>query len=175
MKRATNSPEAYRLYLDAKYLLDTRRGLEARELAKKNLNTAIRLDPNFALAYTILAGMEADAPTQESYQRMKILAKKALDVDENLKEARVIYAMAIWRGDWSWTEAEKQIEILNRLEAKDWGDRNSDYTYFNRTGKIRESARIYRIEIGKICCSAARRNCGLLLREKLRQSRRTES
>lgn len=95
MKRATTSPEAYRLYLDAKYLILSRKGGEARELAKKNLNTAIQIDPKFASAYTLWAEIEADAPTQEAYQRMKSLAKKALDLDENETRARVLYAVAV--------------------------------------------------------------------------------
>lgn len=139
MKRSTTSPEAYRLYLDARYLIYSRKGGEARELAKKNLNTAIQLDPKFALAYALLADMEADAPTQESYQRMKVFSKKAIDLDENLKEARVLYAMAIWRGDWNWAEAEKQLAIANRLDAKDWGANSLKTLVLIGQGKFNEA------------------------------------
>lgn len=118
MKRFTTSSEAYRLYLDAKYIVYSRKGGEARELARKNLYTAIQLDPNFALAYTLLALMESTEPTREAYQRMKVLATKALELDENLREAHVYYGMAVWRGDWNWTEAEKHFEKANRLEPK---------------------------------------------------------
>ncbi len=87
----------------------------------------------------LLADMESSAPTRESYQRMKVLAKKAVDLDENLKEARVLYAMAIWRGDWNWDEAEKQLKIANRLEAKDWGANSLFTLVLIGQGKFKEA------------------------------------
>ena len=106
MKRYTTSAEAYRLYLDAFYLRNKRSGSEALILAQKNYKRAIELDPNFALAYVGLADLEVFSPSRQSYERMKFLARKAIEIDESLGEAHETYGFAVWRGDWNWREAE---------------------------------------------------------------------
>jgi pentatricopeptide repeat protein len=117
MKRYTTSSEAYRLYLDAFYLRRKRSGSEALILAKKNYERAIDLDPNFALAYIGLANLEVYSPSRQSYERMKFLSRKAIEIDESLGEAHEAYGFAVWRGDWNWQKAETHFHRAVELSS----------------------------------------------------------
>ena len=125
MKRYTTSAEAYRLYLDAYYLRSKRSGGEALIQAEKNYKRAIDLDPNFAMAYVGLANLQIYSPNRQAYERMKFLARKAIEIDESLGEAHEAYGFAVWRGDWNWQEAEthfrRAIE-LNPNSSSGYGE-----------------------------------------------------
>lgn len=118
IKRYTTSAEAYRLYLDARYLWENRSGNEGQLIAKKNYERAIELDPNFALAYVGLANLLINKPSKENYRQIEILANSALTIDQNLGEAYEILGFALWRGDWSWTEAEENFRRGIELSPK---------------------------------------------------------
>ncbi len=93
-KRWTTNEEAYRLYLQAMYLYDKRdqaSALRAIEL----LEQAVRLDPNYALAwagkahvhrsYARIGGRKTNH--QEEYKKSIEAINKALTLDANLSEA----------------------------------------------------------------------------------------
>ena len=86
-KRGTNNEEAYRLYLQGAALADKRHEEDVRK-AIEYFEQAIRLDPNYALAYARLAdSLIAWGDTPEQYLKAKTAIEKALAIDDNLAEA----------------------------------------------------------------------------------------
>lgn len=132
-KRATDSPQAYQLYLAG--LLHARRGnLEGFKKALDYLDQAVVLDPNFALAfaampaiYSNLADINGLDPA-EAVARGRAAAEKALELDEMLAEAHNGLAV-IKRHEWDWPGAESEfkraIELNPNLAAA-----HSNYALF---------------------------------------------
>jgi serine/threonine protein kinase/Tfp pilus assembly protein PilF len=115
VKRHTEDPEAYNLYLKGLYFLckwseeGTQKGLEY-------FQQAIEADPNFALAYLGIAdiyttiGLLSLSPPQEIFQKAKDMLKKSLEIDNTLYDAHGTSAgIAFWR-DWNWKEAENEFK-----------------------------------------------------------------
>lgn len=104
-KRKTVNPQALDAYLKGVYSGD-----------KENFNQAIKLDPNFALAYTEIAksyfyrGLLGEVPPREAFLEMKQAALKALEKDNTLGEAHGYLAVAWLHYDLDWTEAEKEFK-----------------------------------------------------------------
>lgn len=120
-QRYTNNPEAYRLYLKARELYFTQDAdniLHSRALYEK----AIETDKNFALAYVGLAltysSFRGAISPKQAYEKMKMLCREALRIDENIGEAHGILALALWRGGWNWGEAEFHFKRANQLSPK---------------------------------------------------------
>src|SRR5262249_33832585 len=91
-RRYTKDAEAYRAYLRGRYFWNMRTA-EGFKKAIEELNRAIHLDPNYALAYAGLADIYTLA---EPYQaipgaicipKAKALAIRALEIDPELAEA----------------------------------------------------------------------------------------
>ena len=92
-KRGTSNEEAYRLYLQAMYLYEKRKVSDARKSVEL-LEHAVRLDPNYALAWAGLAHAHRTIANQgrntnihEEYQKSIEAINKALALDENLANA----------------------------------------------------------------------------------------
>jgi tetratricopeptide (TPR) repeat protein len=81
-KKYTEDPEAYRLYLQARFYLNKRVGKEF-EKAEGYLRQAIARDPNFALAYVGLAEFIG----QEERPKAKEYILRAIAIDSELSEA----------------------------------------------------------------------------------------
>ena len=103
-RRAVN-PKALDVYLKGVYSGD-----------KEYFNQAIKLDPDFALAYTRIAdgyffsGLFGDIPAREAFLKMKQAALKGLEKDNTLGEAHSYLALAWLHYDLDWTEAEKEFK-----------------------------------------------------------------
>ena len=104
-KRKTVNPKALDAYLKGVYSGDS-----------EYFDQAIRLDPDFALAYTKIAngyffkGLFGDIPPREAFLKMKQAALKALEKDSTLGEAHSYLALAWLHYDLNWTEAEKEFK-----------------------------------------------------------------
>jgi adenylate cyclase len=116
-KRATGIPQAYSLYLKGRVSLNTRTEKELKE-AIRDFESAIRHDPNFALAYTgladaysILASYSLEyVPPREAFPKAKIAAEKALALDDHLAEAHTSLGMIKFYYDWDWAGAEAEFK-----------------------------------------------------------------
>ncbi len=112
-KRYTNNEEAYRLYLQGMNLTDNRNDKDIRK-AVELFEQAIKLDPNYALAYVGLAyahrslSIYAGNPHEE-YQISKNLVEKALQLDGNLSEAFTILGEIQVTYEWDFSAAEKSF------------------------------------------------------------------
>src|SRR5216110_629213 len=112
-KKPTENPEAYRLYL-----------LGRNEFGKyseagwtssiRYYEQALKLDPNYALAYCGLADTYAYMggvvmPSKEAVAKEKEFAQKALELDPELPEAHLSLACALG-GAFDWRNAEIEFD-----------------------------------------------------------------
>src|SRR6266550_1659629 len=116
-KKSTENPEAHRLYLLGRY--------EFGKYSEAGWTTSIRyyeqalkLDPNYALAYCGLADTYAYMggvvmPSKEAVVKEKEFAQKALELDPELPEAHLSLACALG-GAFDWRNA--QIEFDRAIE-----------------------------------------------------------
>jgi serine/threonine protein kinase/Flp pilus assembly protein TadD len=129
-KRYTENVEAYNLYLKGRHLWNkrTEQGLKK---AIEYFEQALRLDPDYALAYAGLGdaynmlGGYIFLPPKEAFSKAKSAAKKALEIDETLTEAHASLALAMEYYDYDWSGAEQEykraIELNpNYASAHQW-------------------------------------------------------
>jgi len=112
-KKPTENPEAHRLYLLGRY--------EFAKYTQTGWNNAIRyyeqalkLDPEFALAYCGLADNYAYMgsvvmPEKEAIAKEKEFAQKALELDPELAEAHMSFALGLV-ADYDWRNGLKEFD-----------------------------------------------------------------
>lgn len=114
-KQYTNSNEAYQLYLKGRFHFAKRTKddiLRSIDLFQQ----AIKLDPNFALAYVGVAESYSVAPSypymspQEANPLAKAAVEKALAIDPDLPEAHTVAGMIAATYDWDWAKAEREFK-----------------------------------------------------------------
>lgn len=113
VKSSTKNMEAYNLYLKSSHFWkkwtppDIRKSLEF-------LEQAIKLDDNFAKAYSALSGCYVylgafgQMPSTIAYPKAKEYAYKALQLDDSLPESHLSIAMVEFF-DWNWDAAYKSF------------------------------------------------------------------
>jgi DNA-binding winged helix-turn-helix (wHTH) protein/tetratricopeptide (TPR) repeat protein len=117
-RRGTNNEEAYRLYLHGRNLTMKRSG-GAHQEAIEYFEQAIKIDPNYALAYARMAHAyfgSAVGDRSDAAEKAKGLVRKALELDPNLAEA---LATRGWLGlayDWNYEAAER--DLLRAIELE---------------------------------------------------------
>ena len=113
-KRYTESTAAYQTYLKGRFYWN-KRTLEGLRRGVEYFQQAIRLDPDYALAYAGLAdshllmgSVEYGAlHPKEALQSAKIATLEALRLDGTLAEAHASLGY-VRLFDWDWSEAEKE-------------------------------------------------------------------
>ena len=116
-KKSTENPEAHRLYLLGRY--EFGKYSEAGWTSSvRYYEQALKLDPNYALAYCGLADTYAYMggvvmPSKEAVVKEKEFAQKALELDPELPEAHLSLACALG-GAFDWRNA--QIEFDRAIE-----------------------------------------------------------
>ena len=115
VKRQTENPEAYQLYLEGMY--QERKSTEnAFKKAVRYFEQAVEKDPNFALAHAGLAetySLLGDAgylPPREAWPKAKAQAMEALRIDDTLAEAHTSLALVREYADWDWSGAESEFK-----------------------------------------------------------------
>lgn len=109
------SPAAYELYLKGRFYWDkrTKQGLEQ---AIQYFEQAIKIDPNYALAYAGLADSYAllddwgDTAPRDSFPKARAAAEKAIAIDDSLAEAHASLGLVREAYDWDWAGAEKEFK-----------------------------------------------------------------
>jgi len=116
-RRGTTNEEAYRLYLQGKNLTMKRNVADAKK-AVEYLEQAIRLDPNFALAYAQMAHAyrKSGSGGEGEYEKIKEFINKALELDPNLSEAYVARADGYLLNEWNFAAVEKDLAKAIELE-----------------------------------------------------------
>jgi serine/threonine-protein kinase len=113
-KQYTENPNAEIAYLKGRYFLQKRSGTNV-EKSVEYLEEAIRLDPNYALAYATLANAYLGRASLGLFRLEEVLPKakeaveKALAIDGELAEARSVLG-GIRFYEWDWPGAEREFK-----------------------------------------------------------------
>lgn len=117
-RRGTTNEDAYRLYLQGRNLTMKRSGGAHKE-AIEYFEQAIKIDPNYALAYARMAHAYwavAIADKSADAEKAKGFVKKALELDPNLAEAYATRGYIGLAYDWDFAAAEKDLQRAIELE-----------------------------------------------------------
>jgi serine/threonine protein kinase/tetratricopeptide (TPR) repeat protein len=120
-KRYTDNNEAYQLYLKGRFYFARRTDEDIRRSIEL-FQQAIKLDPNFALAYV---GVSESYNVMPSYPYMspneanplaKAAVVRALEIDPDLPEAHTVAGMIAATYDWDWVKAEREFKRSLELD-----------------------------------------------------------
>jgi TolB-like protein/Flp pilus assembly protein TadD len=120
-KKYTDSNEAYQLYLKGRFHLG-KRTKDDFQKSIEHFQQAIKIDPNFALAYARIAEIYNQMPNypylspNESFPQAKMAAMRALQIDPTLSEAHAAMANTLASYDLNFTEAEKAFKRAIELD-----------------------------------------------------------
>jgi len=113
--RPTDNTEAHQLYLKGRFFWNKRTGNDLKK-SIDYFDQAIAADPNYALAYAgvadayvLLPGYSGGIP-RDCYPKAIAAAKKALELDDTLAEARTSLALAIWYYDFDFSQANREFQ-----------------------------------------------------------------
>jgi len=120
------SPEVYESYLKGRFALNKNSPAGDKE-AVAHFENAIKREPTFAPAFAGLASAYSDLGTVfigasplETRPRVMATAKKALELDPELIEARVLLATEL-QDEWQWMKAEGEFKKALELSPSDVG------------------------------------------------------
>jgi TolB-like protein/tetratricopeptide (TPR) repeat protein len=122
----TVAPEVYEAYLKGRFALQKNNRASLEE-ALRYFQTAINADGTFAPAYVGIAATQEQlgtvffgVPPGDTRPKVIDATRKALELDPQLAEARVLLANALQR-DWHWSEAETEYRQAIELSPSDAG------------------------------------------------------
>jgi len=128
VKRYTENPAAYDLCLKARYhLLKMTR--EGREAGRRYCEQAIALDPNYALAYVMLAesyfwsAFWGAINPRDAFSRAKSAALEALRLDDTIADAHSALGTVLGSGEFDWHGAEREFRRALELSPSSAGVR----------------------------------------------------
>jgi TolB-like protein/Tfp pilus assembly protein PilF/predicted Ser/Thr protein kinase len=143
-KRYTESPEAYRLYLQGRFHWNKRTG-ESLEKSVEYFSQAIEADPNYALAYAGLAdawfsrGWYRYVVPKEAYEKARSATTRALEIDDGLAESHAILAAIKTTYEWDWQGAEREFKLAIQLNPN-YATAHQRYSlYLPITGRFDEA------------------------------------
>jgi serine/threonine-protein kinase len=147
-KQYTQNTDAYLLYSLGNYFF-RQNTKEAFEKSIDAFEQAIKLDPNYALAYAGIArthqfmGTRAFSAPKENQQKVEWAAIKALQIDDTLADA---HAFLGWHKltKFDWVGAEKEIKRALELDPES-SQANDAYSYYLRVVKGPDEALRYAI------------------------------
>ncbi|HMJ08302.1 MAG TPA: tetratricopeptide repeat protein [Pyrinomonadaceae bacterium] len=120
-KKYTDNNEAYQLYLKGRFYFARRTDADIRQSIEL-FQEAIKLDPNFALAYVGIGEAWAVMPSypymspKEATPLAKAAIAKALEIDPDLPEAHTVAGMIAATYDWDWVMAEREFKRSLELD-----------------------------------------------------------
>ncbi len=126
-RKPTDNVEAYQLYLAALPTLSNPDfTLEIATKALQQLDAAIRLDPNFALAYALIAEIDFRLRTEtvdlspERFEHGRVAMETALRLQPDLAEGHI--AKAIWKyRTWDLAGSLAELDLAEALEPGNVG------------------------------------------------------
>jgi TolB-like protein/class 3 adenylate cyclase/tetratricopeptide (TPR) repeat protein len=118
-------PGAFEAYLKGRHHWNKRTGADLRK-SIEYFETAIALDPDWALAhsglaqvYVVLPFYEPSVLAGDSMPRARAAAERALELDDKLAPAHAGLAFVRGHYDWDWEGAEKEFRRAIDLDPSD--------------------------------------------------------
>ena len=109
-QRATANADAYKAYLKGRFFWNKRTN-QGFAKATEQFEQAISADPNFALAYTGLADIDAFAtPKSAQALRAETYARKAIELNPNLAEPHATLGFIYCFHKWDWQQSEVEFK-----------------------------------------------------------------
>jgi len=118
----TQNTEAYTLYLQARYFADRSWDLDNQRKAVELMQQAVRLDPNFARAWALLAArytkevLDGTRSSVEGRDLALLAAEKADAIDPGLPETQIAKAKISYYLDWDWAAAGAEIKKARKRD-----------------------------------------------------------
>ncbi|MGC1818817.1 MAG: tetratricopeptide repeat protein, partial [Casimicrobiaceae bacterium] len=169
VKGRASDPEAHRLNLQARHLLD-RRTSEDTAKAIGYLQQALVLDPAFALAWAELGGAYANeagsgwAPVAEGFARAREAVAHSLALEPELAEAHAAMGSIQMLHDWDWRGAEVSVRRALELAPGDAVMLRRAGSLAGNLGRLDEAIALYQQALAQDPLSAtAYINLGLTL------------
>jgi TolB-like protein len=144
-RRPTASVEAYDLFLQARQWLNSAQLTDETDVkAQELLEQAIELDPQFALAYALLADAHGGLYWFKDRSPARLAAMKeaidrAFELQPDLVEARVALAQYYYRGFYDYPSAIEQLEIAVESMPNDSQLHHEIGLTLRRLGRFSES------------------------------------
>jgi serine/threonine-protein kinase len=123
VKQGTENLEAYHLLLKARHHM-TEFWEPGLLTALECLEQAIELDPDYALAHSVMAECYlirsnfGNLPGGEAFPRVRSAVRRALELDPELGDARGIHAIYLAWHDLDWPAAEREMELALRYSPQ---------------------------------------------------------
>jgi DNA-binding winged helix-turn-helix (wHTH) protein/tetratricopeptide (TPR) repeat protein len=120
-KRYTENTDAYGFYLKGRYYWNKRTDAGLKR-AIEHFQQAIKIDPNYALAYAGLADcynletIYCGIPPKEAFAKGKAAAVKALELDDALAEAHNSLACVKWTFEYDWVATDLMYKRAIQLD-----------------------------------------------------------
>lgn len=120
-RHPTDNPEAYQLYARGRFHSYKLTPAEI-ENGLTYFQRAIEIDPGYALAYAGVSdanrslALSAEYPPEEYFERSLAAARKAIELDDQLAEGHITFAMATFWYTRDWTTAETEFKTALKLD-----------------------------------------------------------
>jgi transcriptional activator of cad operon len=121
----TQNLEAYQLYLRAQSSVTIDSTEATLKGAQIMLNQAVKLDPNFGLAWTLLASMSvalvdnSNLSPAEGYEDAERLAMHAIELSPSVAEPHAVLAYLYRTRDWNWAAAGTELRQALQADPSD--------------------------------------------------------
>jgi tetratricopeptide (TPR) repeat protein len=120
-KRPTESKEAYEAFLRGRFYFDKFTQQDVLK-ALEYFQQAVEIDPNYTLAhswigwsYFMLAQPLGGISRHEGWQKARLAALRAIEIDDTQAEAHALLGSAHLWYDWDWEKARKELERAVQL------------------------------------------------------------
>ena len=145
----SDNAEAYRLYLQGQFFRDhlakenTLRGIECYE-------AALKVDPEYALAWAGLSRAHSDAagqnwiPRQEGYDKARAAAQRAIELQPDLAEAYSALGWVLKSSEWDWKGADEAFRRALELAPGSTLAMNGAATLAGNLGRFEDATALLR-------------------------------